>query len=180
MNQMNSTTCKYASMTKHDSSKTPAGLLAIDPGPEQSALCYFSPKANPPTLSAGIFENKDALMLIKEFSDVELVIEMIASYGMPVGAEVFETCVWIGRFMQAHRGPNRRIFRKDVKLHLCGSMKANDAAIRQRLIDLYGAPGTKKKQGFTYGLTKDMWQAFALAVTASESQAGLISGFHSS
>ncbi len=143
-------------------------VLAIDPGTTQSAFCYYSQGATPPAMSAGILPNEEIIDLIRKFSDVELCLEMVASYGMPVGAEVFETCVWIGRFQQAHFGITRKIYRKDVKIHLCKSMKANDAAIRQRLIDRFGAPGTKKNQGFTYGLKGDAWQAFALAVTALE------------
>lgn len=143
-------------------------ILAIDPGSTQSAFCYYSPKANPPTLSAGILPNIEVIDLIQRFSDVELVIERMGSYGMPVGVEVFDTVHWSGRFHQAHFGITRLIYRGDVKIHLCGTKKANDAAIRQRLIDLFGAPGTKKAQGFTYGLARDTWQAFALALTASE------------
>lgn len=143
-------------------------LLALDPGSKQSAFCYFSTDTSPPSLSAGILPNIEIIDLIRRFSDVELIIERIGSYGMPVGEEVFSTVHWSGRFQQAHLGITRLIFRRDVKLHLCKSPKANDASIRQRLIDLYGAPGTKKAPGFTYGMKKDLWQAFALAVTAIE------------
>lgn len=96
---------------------------------------------------------------------------MIASYGMAVGAEVFETCVWIGRFMQAHPDLNmHRIKRGDVKMHLCHSMRAKDANIRQALIDRLGAPGTKKNPGKTYGVSGDVWAALAVAVTYHDQQ----------
>ena len=79
-----------------------------------------------------------------------VAIEMIASYGMPVGKEVFATCYYIGALMEICRTWKVRVmpvYRKDVKLALCGSPRAKDANVRQALIDLLGAPGTKKEPG---------------------------------
>lgn len=69
---------------------------------------------------------------------------MIASYGMPVGKEVFETCVWIGKFAEASGMKESYIYRKDEKMNICHSMKAKDSNIRQALIDRFGVVGTKK------------------------------------
>lgn len=142
-------------------------ILAIDPGTDKSAWVYYDP--NKPIIISGKKENAEVLEMLKSgiFDDAKLVIEMIASYGMPVGQEVFETCVWIGRFIEARRSA-KRILRKEVKLHMCGSPRANDSSIRQALIDKFGKPGTKKQPGITYGLKADTWQALALAVTAYE------------
>ena len=93
---------------------------------------------------------------------------MIASYGMAVGREVFETCVWIGRFKQAFRAPEmvRLVYRKDVKMHICGTPRAKDANIRQALIDILGPQGSKKAPGPTYGVASHAWAALGVAVTA--------------
>jgi hypothetical protein len=102
------------------------------------------------------------------------VVEMIACYGQRVGREVFETCVWIGKFMSAWQtrtiAEPARLVRRDVKMELCATNRANDADIRGALIDLYGpgkakAVGLKASPGPLYGFKKDMWAALAVAVT---------------
>ena len=147
-------------------------ILAIDPGPVQSAVVTYS--LSETDITALILDNDAVLALLAlddkpEQSQVLLAVEMIASYGMAVGKDVFETCVWIGRFIQAWTPREYRlVYRKDVKLHLCQSMRAKDSNIRQVLIDRFGKPGTKKNPGATYGIAKDMWSALAVAVTAVE------------
>ena len=77
------------------------------------------------------------------------------------------TCVWIGRFTQSAimAGADvHLVYRKDIKLHLCHSVLAKDSNIRQALIDRWGAPGTKKAPGPTYGITNDVWAALAVAI----------------
>ncbi len=97
-----------------------------------------------------------------------LVIEQIAAMGMAVGAEVFETCFWSGRFAQAWRGPCERLKRHEIKMHLCGNMRAKDANIRVALMDRFGGSqsvGKKKTPGPLYGIAGDQWSALAVAVT---------------
>jgi hypothetical protein len=102
----------------------------------------------------------------------KLYIEMVASYGMAVGRTVFETCVWIGRFVEAWGDNWDFVYRKDVKMHLCGQTRAKDSNIRQAIMDMYGsekaiAIGTKAKPGPLHGVSKDVWAALGVAITAS-------------
>lgn len=140
-------------------------VLAIDPGTLQSAYVVLCGEV---IYEHGIAENQQLLQMIRsghfDFAEY-LAIEMIASYGMAVGAEVFRTCVWIGRFEEAWGDPFSEVFRKDVKMNVCGSPRAKDANIRQAMLDRFGAPGTKREPGRTYGMRKDAWQALAVAVT---------------
>jgi hypothetical protein len=91
---------------------------------------------------------------------------------MPVGKEVFETAEWIGRFLQKASGCKfdtyTKIYRKDVKINLCQSMKAKDSNIRHALIDRFGPVGVKKNPGWFYGVSKDIWSAVAIGVTFAD------------
>ena len=140
-------------------------ILAIDPGNQESAYVLLDKDTYKP-LEFGKIPNEEMLEKVKKLDYNNLAIEMIASYGMPVGREVFETCVWIGRFIQRRKCPNfEYVYRKEEKINLCGSMKAKDSNIRQALIDRFGVVGTKKEQGWFYGFKSDIWAAYAVGVT---------------
>lgn len=152
-------------------------ILALDPGPTQTGYCVYDGEC---VLGAGVMPNDGMLAYLRRdhfrINGHRLAIEMIASYGMAVGREVFETCVWIGRFQQAWSAPDavELVYRKDVKLHLCGTTKAKDANIRQALLDLFprtggGATpqvGTKAQPGPLYGVSSHAWPALGVAITA--------------
>ncbi len=143
-------------------------ILAIDPGSTESAFVFLTD--NYDIVHFGKWKNHEVLNRARDGGHDTLVIEMIASYGMPVGAEVFETCVWIGRFIQASNCKVERLYRKEVKLHLCNSVKAKDSNIIQALKDRFGDKGTKSMPGFFYGFSKDIWQSMAAAVVYIDRQ----------
>lgn len=152
-------------------------ILAVDPGTTQSGYCAFHDGC---VVAAGVMPNEEMLQYIARshwaINGYEIALEMIASYGMAVGKEIFETCVWIGRFQQVWHAPDsvKKIYRKDVKLHLCGTTKAKDANVRQALLDMFPSTGggktpqigTKALPGPLYGVSSHAWAALAVAVTA--------------
>jgi hypothetical protein len=150
-------------------------ILAIDPGNTESAFALIN-MPDFQLLKFGKVENEILLQNIEFLAGQadHFAIEMVASYGMPVGKDVFETCVWIGRFIQKAETEHNFVYRKDEKICLCGSLKAKDGNIRQALIDRYAkfdfknGKGTKKNPDTFYGVSKDVWQAVAVAVTHYE------------
>jgi hypothetical protein len=145
-------------------------VIAIDPGCDESALLVWD------GFSIQLIRfgpNEDILRLLQSWTTgpriVPLVIEKVACFGMPVGAEVFETVFWSGRFAQAY-GAERthRITRGDVKLHLCHTMRAKDPHVRQAILDRFGgkekAVGKKAAPGVLYGIHSHMWSALAVAL----------------
>lgn len=149
-------------------------LLACDPGTHSSAFIRFVDGKIAETLH---LPNTAAVEWLRTFHG-DFVFEMVASYGMAVGRETFETVLWCGRFADAaatlgrkHRHSThtvRKVYRKDIKMHLCQSMRAKDANIRQALIDKLGPVGTKKKPGPLYGISYHLWSALAVAIYAME------------
>ena len=180
-----------------DTDKTPEvesgmAMLAIDPGTEKSVWMLYDGSSNRPIVDMGIEPNGDVLHRIRAARGKvsHVVIEMVASYGGPVGVTTFETVCWIGRFAQLSTTlgiPPSRLYRKGkdgICKHICHSSNAKDSHIRQALIDRFGpgkerAIGTKKSPGPLYGVKTHLWSALAIAVTATD-KPGLLEQFPSS
>lgn len=147
-------------------------IIAIDPGNEESAFVVMEGYK---PITFGKIKNSQLLFKLEaqEYAGKveQTVIEMVASYGMTVGREVFETCVWIGRFTQAAFTPVDYIYRMEEKKNLCHDSRAKDKNIRQALIDrfadhdLKNGKGTKDNPDWFFGFKADVWAAYAVGVT---------------
>ncbi len=155
-------------------------IIAIDPGTARSAVCIIHPDGE---VNAWIDSNEGIIGFLEKYTinhvnqpDARLVCEMVASYGMPVGKDIFETVLWAGRFVQAWsawNGDFDMMYRAEVKLFLCNNTRAKDGNVRQAIIDLYPPTGggkipqigVKKQPGPLYGIAKDMWAALGVALT---------------
>jgi len=150
-------------------------LIALDPGPKETGYVMIRDTT---IIKSGVEDNRLIYDLMNGagWIDATCAIEMISSYGMAVGAEVFETCVWVGRFIEQFQVATL-VYRKDVKIHLCGTGRAKDTNVRQAILDLYprigeGATpqiGTKKHPGPLYGVKSHAMAALAVALTYAHS-----------
>lgn len=152
-------------------------ILAIDPGNIESAYSIIDTETYKPEYF-GKVENEYLRAWIETHDLLfdRMIIEMVACYGMPVGKEIFDTCVWIGRYIQQvyELGKDYEyIYRKEEKMNICGTMKAKDSNIRQALIDRFGEVGTKKRPGVFYGFKADIWSAYAVGITYIDKEKGL-------
>lgn len=158
-------------------------LLAIDPGDVESAFVFIDVDTYKP-LYFKKTENDTMYYLMDEYIEsykyndkfsLSVACEMVASYGMSVGKNVFQTCVAIGElsmyFGLMHDTNVEYIYRKDETMNLCGSMRAKDSNVRVALIDRFAkfdfksGKGTKKNQDWFYGFSADIWAAYACGVT---------------
>lgn len=152
-----------------------SSVISIDPGTEQSAFIHWNGYTKR-VLDRDTCNNFALLQHIDNLTALtvdNIVIEGINSYGMPVGREIFATCYWIGRFWQKALDRGMAVWlvsRQEIKVHHCGSARAKDSNLRQALLDKYGPQGTKKEPGVTYGLSKHLWSAFAIATWYTETK----------
>lgn len=151
-------------------------ILAIDPANQDSAYCVINIDDYKPVEFDKI-DNNEMFKILKLHSNIKkIIIEEVRSYGMSVGQTVFDTCRWYGRFEQyaIDTIPDVEVIyicRKDVKMNLCGTMKAKDSNIVVALVDRFAphstnyGKGTKTNKGFFFGFKSDIWQSFALGIT---------------
>lgn len=142
-------------------------LLAIDPGSTQSAWLTMDELRKP--CEFAIEPNEALLVRLRDWLEpTHLAIETMFARGMPTAQEEFETQLWAGRFIEAFQyGEFTQVRRMDVKLVICGSVRAKDGNLRQALIDQFGgkamAIGTKRTPGPLHGIANDVWSALAIA-----------------
>ena len=173
-------------------------IFAIDPGTTESAYVVWGHESywtkNGPLTDIESFDkqrNENILRLCYIHGKDRIIggfaIEMVASYGQRAGRSIFETCYWIGRFVEAwcrgsaeiHAGQHKPwtfVYRRaDVFKYLCPEGRPNDAAVRVAIGNRYGgdirkAKGTKNNKGPLYGMKGDIFSALAVAITAKETK----------
>lgn len=153
-------------------------VLAVDPGTFSSAWVEYDTVTGH-LLGAGLSQNDELLRILRRTRDTQprypagLIIEMLKSYGNALGDTVLETCVAVGRFIEAWQGPVVRLPRKTIVTALCNNPRANDTNVRAELMNRFGrtrekAIGTKASPGPLYRVTGDMWSALAVAVVYTD------------
>jgi Holliday junction resolvasome RuvABC endonuclease subunit len=151
-------------------------VLGIDPGTERCGFVLYracATLARDEILRAEVATPQALEELIWNASYSRVVVEMPDAMGMPCSRALIRTAWIVGRISVVIEPIECvELTRREIKLALCGSARANDAAIRARLIDLYGPPGTKRAPGRTYGIKGDAWAALAVAATWVAKQRG--------
>lgn len=168
--------------------------MAIDPGTTASGYVIVDQDYTP--IQHGKRPNAEVLELVKTALIDELVIECMEPrhvVNSVIGDETYETCIWIGRFIQAAYAriiSVHRVYRREERSHLIPSKKNKlpplppwagktaDAQIRAALIQRFAASdkrsgkGTRKDPDIFYGFRADVWQAYGIAVVHLDRQRG--------
>ena len=157
--------------------ETPKDIISIDPGNKLSAFSILDITTHHPAQFGKIpnDEMRDVLInYIKARDSPIVVIETMMAMGMPVGSEVFDTCIFIGRLTELAESVGAQVHyitRRQEKLTLCGTMKSKDKDIRRALINRYAkfdfknGKGTKAKPDVFYAISSDCWSSCAIGVT---------------
>lgn len=134
-------------------------MLGIDPGPRESAAVALIQGR----IDWYFYGDNEVLLEKLAYWRGPVALEGLECYGQPVGRSIFDTAFWLGRFFQASVSSAsyvRIVSRREVKIFLGAR---NDKEVRAALVAIFGAPGTKRSPGATYGLYGDLWSALAVA-----------------
>ena len=119
-------------------------ILALDAGPTQTGFVVWDGER---VRDTGTAPNDVMLAYVQDERrkyDL-LAIEKVQLYtGASAGESVFGTCRWSGRYEQAAGEPVVYITFPEVRLHLTGASKGNEAAVRLALLDRFGAGAVKR------------------------------------
>jgi hypothetical protein len=158
-------------------------LLAVDPGSQESGFVEYDPDMHR-ILEHGTVDNEQLLVRCYKRRTLNghhhMAIEMVDVFGM-AGRTVFETCVWIGRLIEAWgTAEYTKVTRHEVKMHLCNTKRSDDSMVRAALIERWGgesvAIGGKGKgkdktpRGPLHGIASHAWAALGVAVTWSDTK----------
>ena len=160
--------------------------MAIDPGTTMSAYVVLNDDYS--VMAFGKRPNEEVLRFVQHALIDEIVIECMEARHIErgvIGDETYETCIWIGRFIQAAYSRDigvNRVYRREERSRLIPSKKnklpklpewagkSADAQIRASLIqrfaifDKKNGKGTKDNPDIFYGFSADVWQAYAVGV----------------
>lgn len=159
----------------------PRIVLAIDPGTDQSAWLAYQDGA---PKKFGIQPNAELLRDLRIGmvpADV-IAIELIEPrYGVQMGWETLDTARLIGQLQEAaHPTPVVLLKRSSILRHLGvvtspkkGEKRVSaDSGVRLALMDRFGGEASIRKGGPLFGISKDVWSALAIAITATDGEVG--------
>lgn len=149
-------------------------VLGIDPGNMESAYVVMDRETQRPLEHDKVGNEELERRLAKgEIQFDEACLEIVSSYGLAAGKDLFQTCMEIGRLsvlIESYGVQTYGCYRRDVKLHLTGVASSKDVNVRAALIEAYAkhdfknGKGTKDNPDWWYKFRADEWAAAALAV----------------
>ena len=130
-------------------------ILTIDTGTESTAYILYN-KETKQLADRNWLPNGEVIEKLKKyFIDCELcLVEMSAVYGAGASMSILANTLIIGLYSQlakTYKVPVALMFRKTVKLELCGSIRGiNDSAVNVTVRDNhFGEPGCKTKKNLS-------------------------------
>ena len=145
-------------------------VIGVDPGPVKSALCMWDGKI---PFYPKYSENHDILDDLSNLYHTKK--EAILAVERPVcqkwaGAEVSDTAIEAGRFLGVWGHDEQYLInRSKIRWHIGKVKQTNDSIIRQALIDrIHPDYDRLYNPGVLIGITGDIWQALAVAVTCCD------------